>query len=482
MGWTTEELLKDRVFFHFYQICQIPHGSGNEKAISSYILRWAQGLGLDAVQDEADNVFIRKAASPGYESAPVVMLQAHMDMVCEKAADADHDFLTDPIDWVIDGDQLSTGGKTTLGGDDGIGVALAMAVLEAQGLAHPALEVLFTTMEEEDLSGAERFDKSKLKARYLINLDHDNDREVLCGSCGGMQVDVRIPVEPQAVEAGWEPYRLAVSGLKGGHSGDDIHRGRGNANILLTRMLMAVEDCCGFRIHRIRGGSFRLAIPRDAEAVIWLPAGQAGKVREALERLQAQIRAELAVTADRVKLTLESTQAEPWGTAPRTVLDAMALMPDGIFQMNEMLTGQVDTSDNLGEIYLDERELHLVLEIRSARDSLREFLFRRMERLARLLGGTCRWSNAYPSWDFHPVSPLRELCSRVYEQTNGEKPAFRAIHAGLEVGYFFGTGRNMDAVAIGANCRDFHSPSETVQISSVKKIYGCLCDILAAIK
>lgn len=481
MGWTKEALLEDRVFFHFYQICQIPHGSGNEKALSDYILRWARELGLETVQDGADNVLIRKPASPGYENAPVVMLQAHMDMVCEKAEGVEHDFLTDPIDWVIDGDRLSTGGKTTLGADDGMGVALAMAVLEAQGLGHPALEVLFTTMEEEDLSGAERFDKSAMKARYLINLDHDNDREVLCGSCGGMQVDVRIPVKHEKIPEGWEACRLAVSGLKGGHSGDDIHRGRGNANILLARMLMAAEDCCDFRIHKIKGGSFRLALPREAEAVIWLPFGRVEELQQALGSLQAQIRSELAVTADRVKLTMERTQAEPWGTSPRPVIDAMALMPDGIFQMNEMLTGQVDTSDNLGEIYLNERELHLVFEIRSARDSLREYLFRRMARLARLLGGTCSWSNAYPSWDFHPVSPLRELCSRVYQKRNGEKPAFRAIHAGLEVGYFFG-GRDVDAVAIGANCRDFHSPSETVEISSVKRVYNCLCDILAAIE
>lgn len=481
MSSAIENLLQDRVFFHFHRICQIPHGSGNEKALSDDIFSWAQNLGLEAAQDGANNVLIRKPATPGYENAPVVMLQAHLDMVCEKADGITHDFAKDPIRWVIDGDTLSTGGTTTLGGDDGIGVALAMAVLEADGLYHPALEVLFTTMEEEDLSGASRFDKSKMRASYLINLDHNNETEILCGSCGGMQVDIRLPVQSEPVPENWASYRLRISGLKGGHSGDDIHRGRGNANILLARLLMAVESICDFRLNRITGGSFRLAIPREAEAIIWLDPAHLDSVLTALGETQALFRSELTVTADKVKVKLEPAETDPIGTAPQNVISAMVLVPDGIFQMNEMLPGQVDTSDNLGEIYLNEKELHLVLEIRSARDSLCTYLFQQMERLAQLLGGTCRWSNAYPSWDFHPDSPLRQLCGEVYEKNYGKKPSFRTIHAGLEVGYFFEANNHIDAVAMGADCWDFHSPSETLRISSVKKVYQYLCDVLAAI-
>lgn len=481
MSSAIEDLLRDRVFSHFYRICQIPHGSGNEKALSDDILCWALGLGLEAQQDGANNVLIRKPATPGYEDAPTVMLQAHLDMVCEKAEGVEHDFATDPIPWVINGDTLSTGGKTTLGGDDGIGVALAMAVLEANNLKHPALEVLFTTMEEEDLSGAERFDKSQMQASYLINLDHDNEKEILCGSCGGMQVDIRIPVRSGPVPENWAAYRLRVSGLKGGHSGDDIHRGRGNANVLLARLLMAVEDCCDFRLSRITGGSFRLAIPREAEALIWFDPIHLDRVQSALLETEALFRAELSVTADKVKVKLEPTETAPIGSDPQNIISAMVLVPDGIFQMNEMLPGQVDTSDNLGEVYLDEKELHFALEIRSARDSLRTYLFQRMERLAQLLGGTCRWSNAYPSWDFHPDSPLRRLCSEVYEKNYGVQPSFRTVHAGLEVGYFFEANARIDAVAMGADCWDFHSPSETLRISSVKRVYQYLCDVLAAI-
>ena len=476
------QLCNNRVFYHFHQICQIPHGSGNEKALSDYLLSWALGLGLEAEQDQWDNVFIRKPATAGYEAAPAVMLQAHIDMVCEKAESVEHDFLKDPIEWVIEGDKLSTGGKTTLGADDGIGMALAMALLENKELEHPAMEVLFTVMEEEDLSGAEHFDTSKMNAQYLFNLDHVNDKEILCGSCGGMQVDVRIPVISDVIPDGWQAYRLAVTGLKGGHSGEDIHRGRGSANVLLNRMLMAIESCCDFRLGTIKGGTFRLAIAREAEAVVWIDPDKCGAVCQALADLQSQARAELAETANRVNVTFMPIEAPAWGIKPGRIINAMALCPDGIYQMNEMLTGLVDTSDNVGEIYLDQHELHFVIEIRAARNSRRTYLFQRMQRLADMFGGTCHCSNAYPSWYFQPESKLRDLCGQVYAENFGENPEFLTVHAGLEVGYFFESKPDIDAVSVGPNCWDFHSPSETLSISSTQKVYGYLCKVLAAIR
>ena len=482
MEQTIETLLQDRVFFQFHQISQIPHGSGNEKALSDFILAWARDLGLEAVQDQWNNLLIRKNATPGYEAAPGVMLQAHLDMVCEKAEGVEHNFETDPIQWAVEGDILSTGGRTTLGADDGIGMALAMAILESDQVKHPALEVLFTVNEEEDLSGADHFDTANMRSAYLFNLDHACDREVLCGSCGGMQVDIRIPVIADVLPEGWQAYRLSVSGLKGGHSGEDIHRGRGSANVLLNRMFMAIESCCEFRLGAIRGGSFRLAIARDSEAVVWFHPSHLEQVRSALLEMEGLARAELAETANNVVVTLEPTQAPAWGIIPTRVINAMALCPDGIYQMNEMLTGLVDPSDNLGEIYLDEHELHFVIEIRAARESRRTYLFQRMQRLANMFGGTCHWSNAYPSWDFHPESKLRELCGKVYEESYGEKPSFLVVHAGLEVGCFFATKPDLDAVSIGPNCWNFHSPSECVSISSTKKVFEYLCNVLAAIR
>ena len=483
MDHTIKSLCGDRVFHHFYQISRIPRRSGNEREISDFLLNWARGLGLEAEQDEAKNVLIRKGASPGYETAPVTMLQAHMDMVCEKAEGVEHDFDKDPIQWVVDGNTLSTGGRTTLGADDGIGVALAMAILEDAELPHPALEALFTTMEEEDLSGAERFDTSKMRAKYLINLDHVNDSEILCGSCGGMQVDMRIPVVSEALPEDWSSYRLSVSGLKGGHSGEDIHRGRGNANIALARLLIVLENTCEYRLGSIKGGSFRLAIPREAEAVIWFDSENLARVRARLSEMEATLRSELPASANSIRVELSAVGAAPRrGVRPGRVIDAMVLVPDGIYQMNELFAGVVDTSDNLGEVYLDEHTLHFVLEIRSARESRRDYLFRRMERLAALFGGVCRSDNVYPSWSFRRDSALRGLCGGVYQELYGAQPKFLLVHAGLEVGCFFASKTDIDAVSIGPNCRDFHSASETLEISSVKKEYQYLRAVLSAIR
>lgn len=470
------------VFRYFYQICRIPHGSGNEKALSDFLLSWARGLGLEAEQDGTNNVLVRRNASPGYEAAPAVMLQAHIDMVCEKAEGVDHDFAKDPISWVINGDELSTGGRTTLGADDGIGAALAMALLEDGGFPHPALEALFTTGEEDDFSGASGFDMGKSRAAFLINLDNTLENAVLCGSCGGTRADLRFPLETAAVPDGWRAFRLSVSGLRGGHSGEDIHRGRGNANQLLTRALLAAEDLGPFLLHSIRGGSFRLAIPREAEAVLWLDPAGLPALEKKLAALEADFRAELAVTANRVRVELAPARAERTGLAPEKALSALALVPDGIFQMSEALECLVDASDNLGEVYLDGSQLHLVLELRAAKDSVRDDLFRRMECLAGLLGGSCTGSCAYPGWEFRPDSKLRELYNAAYRAENGRDLTVLTVHAGLEPGCFFRMKPELDAISVGPNCRDFHSPAETLEIGSTKRVYGYLKEALASVR
>lgn len=477
-----EKLCADRVFHHFYQICQIPHGSGNEQQLSNYLLSWAKNQGLEASQDQYNNIFIRKPAYPGLESAPGVMLQAHMDMVCVKAMGVEHDFLKDPIDWVIEGNVLSTGGKTTLGADDGIGVALAMAVLEDPKLRHPALEVLFTTNEEDDFSGAEGFDTSLIRSSYLINLDHTAAGELVCGSCGGMQVDFRLTEEEQPVPADWGSYRLTVDGLKGGHSGEDIHRGRGNANVLLGRLLMGMEECGDFLLAEIKGGSLRNAIAREAQAVVCIPPELIHMVKKQLVTLEQEMQHEFAVSGHQLKVTLEETEPVKQACSPAKVITALVLMPDGIFQMNELLSGLVDTSNNMGEVYFHHGELHTVHEIRSSLDSLGQYLFQCMKRFAKLLGGDCQWCNSYPGWEFKPQSNLTKLCSDVYQALYGETPQCFTIHAGLEVGCLFRGVKHMEAVSIGPNYWDYHAPTESVDISSVKKVYHYLCNILAEIQ
>ena len=349
MNAEQERLLQEPVFRHFHTLCQIPHPSFREEQISRYLFDWACERGLEAHRDAHRNVLIRKPAAAEYENAPGVMLQAHMDMVCEKAPGAAHDFETDPIRWQIEGDRINTNGRTTLGADDGIGVALALSVLEDDSLPHPALEVLFTTAEEEDFSGAAGFDTAAMRSRYLINLDHCCDREFLCGSCGGQAAELEVPVESGAVPEGWIACTLTVSGLLGGHSGEDIHRGHGNAISLLVRLLLALEEQgIPFQLGPVAGGSFRLAIPRDAAAVVCFPAGAQEKLRSAVEQLKDAFAMELSASGAQLTVSLASTERPAWCAAPDALLTAALLSPDGIYQMNETLTGLVDTSDNMG--------------------------------------------------------------------------------------------------------------------------------------
>ena len=481
MTGKVERLCAHRVFHHFYQICQIPHPSGGEKPLSDFLLSWARGLGLDVEQDGANNVLIRKPASPGREGSQTVMLQAHMDMVCEKATGVDHDFSKDPICWVVEDDLLSTGGRTTLGADDGIGVAMAMAILEDNTLIRPPLEVLFTVNEEDDFSGVIFFDVEKMRARRLINLDHTVEHELLCGSCGGMQTDFYLPVVWRDAPEQLCALSLRVEGLKGGHSGDDIHRGRGSANQLLIRLLAAAEGEGLLYLSHLKGGTFRLAIPREAEAVLCVPADRKEAVCASVTRLAEEMKRELPGSAEGLQITLTDAERPERCVAAGPILTALSLLPDGVCQMNELFEGQVDTSCNLGELYLREDCLHTVTEIRSARTSLGEWLFQRMERLAELLGGACTRSNPYPSWDFQPDSTLRQVCTAVHEDLYGTQPRYLTVHAGLEVGCFFDRRPDIDAVALGPNAWDFHSPSERLSVSSTLEVYRYLCAVLKAL-
>lgn len=475
-----ERLLQEPVFRHFHTLCQIPHPSFREEQISRYLFDWACERGLQAHRDAHRNVLIRKPAAAEYENAPGVMLQAHMDMVCEKASGAAHDFETDPIRWQIEGDRINTNGRTTLGADDGIGVALALSVLEDDSLPHPALEVLFTTAEEEDFSGAAGFDTAAMRSKYLINLDHCCDREFLCGSCGGQAAELKVPVESGAVPEGWIACTLTVSGLLGGHSGEDIHRGHGNAISLLVRLFLALEEQgIPFQLGPVAGGSFRLAIPRDASAVVCFPAGAQEKLRSAVEQLKDAFAMELSASGAQLTVSLASAERPAWCAAPDALLTAALLSPDGIYQMNETLTGLVDTSDNMGELFLTEEGLRIVYEIRSARPSLGNYLYQRLCRLAKMLGGKCTTDRFYPSWSFQPESRLRSIASEAYRELFGCDAQYLTVHAGLEVGFFSEKKPELDAISIGPDCWNFHSPSEEMSISSVRRVYRLLCNILA---
>lgn len=478
MAYSKEELLKERVFNHFYQVCQIPHPSGGEKALSDFLLKWALDQGLDARQDGVNNVFIRKPATPGREKDPAVMLQAHIDMVCEKNSDSSHDFTKDPIKWVIEGDRITTGGETTLGADDGIGVAFAMTVLEDETLSHPDLEVLFTVAEESDFTGATKFDMSWMKAEYIINLDHACDREILSGSCGGMDAVVRLPIQLKNLEKDWKTYTVAITGLKGGHSGEDIHRGRGNANSLLGRFFAEAQKRFTYGISGLKGGSYRLAIPREARADLSLAEADHEKLIQLAKEMEAMFREELQGTSASLKITVSQAAKAKGSASPEKLTTLLIVAPDGICQMNEVLTGLVDTSDNMGELHMDDKEFRIEFEIRSAQDSLKYYVYDKISRLCALVGAECTTTLEYASWHFRAKSRIRDTAAKVYRKLYNSEPSILTLHAGLEVGCFFEARPSLDAISLGADCWSFHSPSEMVSIPSVRKMYQFLCGIL----
>lgn len=480
------DLRKEPVFREFYEICQVPHGSGNEQALAQWLLAWAEAHGLPAEQDATGNVFLRKPAGAKGGHKPTVLLQAHMDMVCEKRPGSTHDFAKDPIPWVVEGDFLTTGGETSLGADDGIGVALILALLEKEDPEAPPLEALFTVMEEADLSGALNFDMGKSRAAYLINLDHTGEGELLSGSCGGMEVDVHLPLEERTIPEGAIALGLQVAGLLGGHSGDDIHRGRGNANKLLARLLKAFSEETDVLLTDLAGGSFRLAIPRDAAVTLAVPAEALPKLRETLASETEAYRADLQEGAAGLTTTLTElgAPAEQNGTPAGPIADLLLALPDGPALMSQLFEDTVALSDNLGEVRFvpgkdsTGRDLEVILEIRAAHKEQGQDLFARIAKVTKEAGGTAEHCNEYPGWNFRETSPLREHCAAAYRALYGEDPTTLVLHCGLEVGCLLQRKPDLDAVSLGPNIVDLHSVSERLDIPSVRRVFAYLESIL----
>lgn len=487
------------VLQHFFSICDIPHGSGNEQALAEHVMAWAMHHGLTARQDAAGNVFVHQPVTEGVaDERPTVLLQAHLDMVCEKRPNSTHDFGKDPIPYKVEGDFITTGGETSLGADDGIGVALAMALLE-EAPNHPewpALEALFTVMEEEDLSGALNADLTDSKATFLINLDHTADNQVLCGSCGGMEVDVHIPLKRRDLSSlpalgPLVPVELRISGLLGGHSGDDIDKNRGNANVFLGNILRTIQEETLFTITDIQGGSFRLAIPRDASCTLLFPETWIDELEAICRAKEAGARYQLGENGRQVKVEChvlpERSISEP-GFAPEAIIEALTELPDGVFAWNKTLPNLVDASDNLGEVRLvpgkgdSPDALEIILEIRAALEEQCIALYEDIRTWGEgYFKGTVTHCNEYPGWAFRKDSPLQRVCIEGYESLFGEKPSVITMHCGLEPGCLLQHKPDLDAVSLGPNIWDLHSVSERLSISSVEKTYTYLQEILRRI-
>ena len=464
-----------RVFELFGELCRIPHGSKNEKAISDYICRFCEDRGLEVWQDEAYNLIIKKDATPGYENAPTVILQAHLDMVCEKNAGTDHDFTKDPIPVLRDGDRIYADG-TTLGADDGTGVAFAMAVLEADDIPHPRLEVVLTADEEAGMSGIKAIDFSKITGRVIINLDC-SDQGIVVGCAGSAVIRLELPVEREAVPGNWECGELQIRGLKGGHSGLDITKERGNANVLLARILSSLAETCRVRVGGFRGGLQTNAICREAEAKIAFPAERRGEVETCLEEWERILKKEFKISDPDVRVVL-AEPAEGWGMltleSQEKLLDAMLNIDCGVIAMNAEVPGVPETSGNIGVVTTESGNVVIRTLYRSCYDSKKQYVVDRNRRLARLLGAEFSVESSSPEWEYKANSRLSALIQRIYEKRFGKKLAVEVSHGGNECGAFFKAFPDADIVCTGTQIIGAHTPDESVLVSIVQKEWEML--------
>ena len=471
-----DQLEPKNVFRFFEQMCAIPHGSYNTKAVSDWCVAFAKERGLEHYQDEMNNVILIKEASAGYEEAQPVILQGHLDMVCEKAPGCEKDMAREGLDLAVEGDYIYAEG-TTLGGDDGIAVAMALAALDDESLPHPRLEVILTTEEEVGMDGAMALDVSPIRGRKLLNLDSEAEGVFTVSCAGGSMAACGLPVA--RAPFGGDILRVRVAGLTGGHSGAEIHKGRANANMLLGRLLRAMAAETELRLVSADGGLKDNAIPVAAEAVVAAEDGR--KAKAAAERMAACFQTEyrrsdpmLTVTAEEAAAAWQPMDAS---STERTVC-LLACAPNGVQTMSQDIHGLVQTSLNLGILKTEENAVTASFCIRSSVDSEKEMLKDRLACLLAQLGGRVSFSGEYPGWAYRPDSPLRELMTEVYREQYGREPKVEAIHAGLECGLLAGKLPGLDCVSIGPDLLEIHTPREKMSISSVQRVWMFVREIL----
>lgn len=471
----------EKLFHFFEEISAIPRGSRNEKGISDYLVKFAKDRGLEVVQDEAYNVVIKKAGTCGLEDHAPVMLQGHMDMVCEKRAGVEHDFEKDGLDLQVKDGILSANG-TTLGGDNGVAVALMLMLLDEDSLKHPPLECVFTTSEEIGLLGAVALDKSLLKARTMINLDSEEEGVATVSCAGGLRIQMTRKIKREAVEG--TLLTLKIEGLLGGHSGQDIDKERQNGDILMARMLNELMKQTKGQLVSFNGGSKDNAISRECEASLIYVEEQEAEKAEELACDLAEIYAD-EITPDEPDFSCEiisetnrSADAIPEADA-KALIHAICLMPNGIQKRNPKMGGFVVTSSNLGVVSTEEDKMVLVIAPRSSVASLLENMKERFAILAETFGFSVEHAGEYPGWSYQEESPVREVCVAAYKDLFGEDLKIEAIHAGLECGLFSEALDGLDAIAVGPAIHNCHTPDEYLSLASFEKFYEFLKEILA---
>ncbi|MDE6386643.1 MAG: aminoacyl-histidine dipeptidase [Lachnospiraceae bacterium] len=477
-----EGLEPQSVFYFFEEITRIPHGSGNVKQISNYLKKFATDRGLQCIQDELYNVIIIKDATEGYEDAEPYILQGHMDMVAVKTPDCEIDMTKDPLQVYVEDGRIHAKG-TSLGGDDGIAIAYVLALLDADDLSHPRLEVVLTVDEETGMDGAKGVDLSMLRGKRLINLDQEEEGIVITSCAGGARVDVNIPLKCEKPKSGTLQYlQIKLGGLLGGHSGIEIDKGRGNANCLLGRILKGLSEHYDVHMVSMKGGLADNAIPREAEAVIAIDISQKDAVADLVKEYENIIRHELGEKDPdfAVKCREEAWQEQCYDAASTVqALNCLCRLPNGIIAMSKELEGLVQTSLNLGVVVLKQDKLCLSYAVRSSVDAEKDRLCLQMQEIAKDAGASAEVRNAYTGWAYRADSPLRDIIVTVYEQMYGKKPVLEAIHAGVECGILAAKIDGLDCVSIGPDMSNVHTAEESIDIASVQRMWKYLLAVLA---
>ena len=469
----------------FAQISQVPRPSKKEEKIVAWLMNWADENGLEARTDEAQNVLIEVPASSGYENSQTLVLQGHMDMVCEKAKGFSHDFDKDPIELIFTDDGWLTANQTTLGADNGIAIAMAMVAATDDKVGHPPLELLFTTDEETGLTGATSLQPGFIKGKQLLNIDSEDEGVFTVGCAGGEDARLLLPFAVNESQPDHNAFRLVGGGMAGGHSGIDIIEGRANALKVLFRGIHLISKKTDVRISSVTGGTARNAIPRDAEAILLIPSADAETAKTIVLELEKKLQAEYAKTDPNISLSLVAENDDYLATSAdttRRAIDTVFAYPHGVAEMSKDIDGLVETSNNMAKINIEDGKLIILSNQRSSNMDSLEMLCDRIMSVARLAGAEGQTSGGYPSWQPNMNSKLLARCQDVYEKRFGKKPVVEAIHAGLECGIIGAKYDGMDMISFGPTIKSPHSPEEKIEIESIGQVWDFMVALFESYK
>ncbi len=473
-------LSPERVWFYFGEICKVPRPSKKEKLIADYIIGIARELNLDFEVDETGNILIRKPATEGYAHFPVVVLQSHMDMVCEKNSDTYHDFENDPIIPRIEGEWVKATG-TTLGADDGIGIAAQLAILDSTDIEHGPLEMLFTVDEETGLTGANGLKAGFLKGNILLNLDSEDEGELFIGCAGGQDTKVLMSYSKVAVNYDFAGYQIKVTGLQGGHSGDDINKGRGNAVKILNRLLWSSSHLFEARISEIDGGNLRNAIAREAFANIIVPNRFNKDFIQYVKKFNAIVKEEYKINEPALLVSYQPTELPSFiidSSTQERLLNALYACPHGVIAMLADVPNFVETSTNLASVKMNDKVIEIGTSQRSSSEHGKQDVLNMVESVFRLAGGKISHNDGYPGWTPNPKSPILDITRKAYVKLFDQDPKVLAIHAGLECGLIGEQYPGIDMISYGPTIKGAHSPDERLQINTVQRFWDLTLEVL----